>query len=93
MEGRCGVYPPEVRKRAVRLVVESRGHHDWGWAAMWSVVATFGVGTPETVRQCVSCGEVGTSVGPRGAAGGPLSCGRCVRCLSPCAPGRAELAG
>ncbi|MBA2472488.1 MAG: IS3 family transposase, partial [Pseudonocardiales bacterium] len=51
MEGRRGAYPPEVRERSVRLVAESWRHHDWGWAAMWSVVARLGVGTPETVRK------------------------------------------
>ncbi|PZS35868.1 MAG: hypothetical protein DLM61_01255 [Pseudonocardiales bacterium] len=59
MEGRRGAYPPEVRERSVRLVAESWRHHDWGWAAMWSVVARLGVGTPETVRKCVRCGVDG----------------------------------
>jgi transposase len=30
MQGRRGVYPLELRERVVRLVAESRGHHDSG---------------------------------------------------------------
>jgi transposase len=48
-----GVYPLELRERAVRLVAESRGHHDSEWAAITSVAAKLGVGTAETVRKRV----------------------------------------
>jgi transposase len=58
MEGRRGVYPPELRERAVRLVAESRGHHDSEWAAITSVAAKLGVGTAETVRKWVRRAEV-----------------------------------
>lgn len=42
MEGRCGVYPPELRERAGWLVSESRRHHDSEWAAITSVAAKLG---------------------------------------------------
>ena len=38
-----------VAEAAVRLVAESRGHHDSEWAAITSVAAKLGVGTAETV--------------------------------------------
>ncbi len=49
MKGRRGVYPAELRERAVRLVAESREHHDSEWAAITSVATKLGVGTAETL--------------------------------------------
>jgi hypothetical protein len=39
MQGRRGLCPAELRERAVRLVAESRQHHDSEWAAITSVAA------------------------------------------------------
>lgn len=46
MEGRRGSYPAELRERAVRLVAESRQHHDSEWAAITPVAAKLGVMLP-----------------------------------------------
>jgi len=46
-----GGYPAELRQRAVRLVAESRVHHDSEWAAIMLVAAKLGVGCAETVRK------------------------------------------
>lgn len=56
-------YPPELRVRAVRLVLECRDDHPSEWAAMRSVAAKLGVGTPETVRQWVRQAEADAGVG------------------------------
>ena len=51
-------YPPELRERAVRMVVEIRADHESEWAAMGKVAELLGVKTPETVRQWVRQAEV-----------------------------------
>ena len=43
-------YPPEVRERAIRLVVEQQGQHPSLWAAMCSIAGKSGC-TPETLRK------------------------------------------
>lgn len=50
IQERRKAYPPELRERAVRLVAESRQHHDSEWAAIRWAAAKVGIGTPETVR-------------------------------------------
>jgi hypothetical protein len=47
-EGTVWGYPTALRERAVRLIAESRQHHDSEWAVIRSVVAKWGVGTAET---------------------------------------------
>ncbi len=42
-------YSPEVRKRAVRLVIEQQGEYPSKWAAICSIASKFGC-TPETLR-------------------------------------------
>lgn len=69
MEGRRGVYPAELRERAVRLVAESRGHHDSEWAAITSVAAKLGVGTAETVRKWVRRAEIDVGARPGVSSG------------------------
>ena len=43
-------YSPEVRERAVRLVMETQGSHDSEWSAITSVAEKIGC-TPETLRK------------------------------------------
>ena len=49
-------YAPEVRERAVRLVLEHQDEHESQWAAIVSVAAKIGC-TPETLRTWVRRAE------------------------------------
>jgi transposase len=42
-------YSPEVRERAVRLIIEQQGEYPSKWAAICSIASKFGC-TPETLR-------------------------------------------
>jgi transposase len=42
-------YPAELRERAVRMVAEVRDRHSSEWAAIESVAAKLGIGTPQTL--------------------------------------------
>jgi transposase len=49
-------YSPEVRERAVRMVLEHEGEHGSQWAAIESIAAKIGC-TPETLRKWVRQAE------------------------------------
>ena len=49
-------YSPEVRDRAVRMVLEHQSEHDSQWAAIGSVAAKIGC-TSETLRKWVRQAE------------------------------------
>jgi len=55
--GRKSRYSPEMRERAVRLVVESLPGHDSEWAAITSVAGKIGC-TAETLRKWVRRAQV-----------------------------------
>ena len=71
-------YSPEVRERAVRLVLEPQGEHDSQWSAIPSVASKLGC-TAETLRKWVRqadsrfppafAGVTGNDVRARGACG------------------------
>jgi transposase len=45
-------YSPEVRERAVRMVLEHQAEHESQWAAIVSIAGKIGC-TPESLRQWV----------------------------------------
>jgi transposase len=49
-------YAPEVRERAVRMVLEHQGEHESQWAAIGSIATKIGC-TPETLRKWVRRAE------------------------------------
>ena len=54
--GRRTRYSPEVRERAVRLVLEQQGEHESQWAAIASIAGKMGC-TAETLRRWVRQAE------------------------------------
>jgi len=49
-------YAPELRERAVRMLLDQQGEYDSQWAAMSSIAAKFGC-TTETLRKWVRQAE------------------------------------
>ncbi len=64
MTRRSQQYPPELRERAVRMVVEVGPNYDSQWAAINAVAQKLGVGTAETVRKWVRQAEIDTGRRP-----------------------------
>ena len=56
-------YSPQLRERAVRLVVEHQGEHDSQWAAIVSVSAKIGC-SAQTLRKWIRRAEVDEGVRP-----------------------------
>ena len=56
MNSRQNRYSPEVRERAVRLVLEHQGEHESQWAAIASIAGKIGC-TAETLRGWVRQAE------------------------------------
>ncbi len=56
-------YSPEVRERAVRLVLTSEQDHNSRWAAIKSVASKIGC-TPETLRAWVNKSDVDSGIQP-----------------------------
>ena len=54
--GRRSRYSPEIRERAVRMVLEHQGEYESQWAAMESIAAKIGC-TSETLRKWVRQAE------------------------------------
>ena len=54
--GRKSKYSPEVRERAVRLLLDSEHKHESRWAALVSVAEKIGC-NPETLRKWVATNE------------------------------------
>ena len=61
--GRRGRYSPEVRDRAVRMVLEHQDEHTSQWAAISSIAVKIGC-TTETLRRWVREAEVDEGVRP-----------------------------
>lgn len=57
-------YPPELRQRAVRLVMESREEHETEFAAIKSVAAKSGITSPETLRKWLRQAEIDQGARP-----------------------------
>ena len=51
-------YPPELRERAVRLVIESKADYPSEFEAIRSIAAKLGIGSSETLRNWVRRAEI-----------------------------------
>ena len=56
-------YPPEVRERAVRMVLDNQGQHESRWSAIVSISSKIGC-APQTLNDWVKKVEINT--GQRG---------------------------
>ncbi len=52
-------YSPEVRERAVRMVLNGEGQHDSRWSAILSIAAKIGC-APQTLNEWVKKVEIDT---------------------------------
>ena len=58
MGRRSSNYPPELRERAIRMVVQVRPDYPSDWPAICAVAEKLGIGTAETLRKWVRQAEV-----------------------------------
>lgn len=59
-------YPAELCERAVRMVAEVRDQYGSVWAAIESVAAKLGIGTPQTLLSWVRRDQIDAGSRPRG---------------------------
>ncbi|WP_149008888.1 transposase, partial [Escherichia coli] len=71
-------FSPEVRQRAVRMVLESQGEYDSQWAAICSIAPKIGC-TPETLRVWVRQHERDTGGGDGAPHQRSVKTGACER--------------
>ncbi len=57
-------YPAELRERAVRMVAEVRDQYSSEWAAIESVAAKLGIGTPQTLLTWVRRDQIDSGTRP-----------------------------
>ncbi len=57
-------YPREMRERAVRMVIETKGEYPSEFEAIRSVAAKLGIGSSETLRKWVRRTEVDAGARP-----------------------------
>ena len=57
-------YPPELRKRAVRMVAEVRPDYATEWAAVKAVASKLGIGSTETLRSWVRQDQIDSGTRP-----------------------------
>jgi transposase len=62
--GRSPSYPKELRDRAVRMVLETRGEYPTEFGAITSIARRLGIGSPETLRKWVRRAEVDSGQRP-----------------------------
>ena len=62
--GRPPSYLPEMRERAVRMVVETKSEYPSEFTAIVSVARKLGIGSPETLRKWVRRAEIDTGARP-----------------------------
>jgi transposase len=63
MPSRGKPFPPEVRERAVRMVLDHASEYESQWAAITSIAEKFGM-TAETLRKWVRRAEVDAGARP-----------------------------
>jgi transposase len=62
--GRPSSYPKELRERAVRMVLETKGEYESEFTAIVSISRKLGIGSPETLRKWVRRAEIDSGQRP-----------------------------
>jgi transposase len=66
---RPSMYPGELRERAVRMVVESKGEYPSEFEAIRTIAARLGIGSSETLRKWVRRAEIDGGTRPGKTSG------------------------
>jgi transposase len=66
---RPSMYPRELRERAVRMVVESKGEYPSEFEAIRTIAARLGIGSSETLRKWVRRAEIDGGIRPGKTSG------------------------